>query len=536
MIKDRFFGRQYYIETLSKRINGLKDGYRQNIAFLGDEATGKTSVIMHFLSRLDDNMIIPVYLDVRPQIPALFFRRFLAALLYNFLRNSDTPLKEDLNFLISKSEKYIPRTCEKVRSILSNLEKNKKDSIFADLLSLCESINQETGKFCVLILDEFHNLELMGIKNLYRDWAKVLISQKNSMQIILSSSKFKAKKILAESLSLLFGNFEVVDVEPFGARDTENFLYNRLGKDFDRPLANFLVNFTGGYPFYLEIVSGALIKSVSGAAALDQRILTDTLEELLFEETGILNQKFSNCLKQLSENSEKKDYSSVLYLISDGHNKIKDMAHILHKQRKDVLARINYLLEASMISRNGDFFQINDRVFSFWLKFVYQKKVDALNLDATAQKEVFRSAINTVIKEFSQSAQKGLLERTMELLHLFENEAVCVERRRLRLDQFREIKSLRFNCSGLKEGLIGRSADSLWIVAFKQGLVTEDDIAEFSRECKKYKQKVQRKIVITPDDIDANVRLKALDEKVLTWNLSNLNLLLDLFSKPRVVV
>ena len=93
MIKDRFFGRQYYIETLSKRINGLKDGYRQNIAFLGDEATGKTSVIMHFLSRLDDNMIIPVYLDVRPQIPALFFRRFLAALLYNFLRNSDTPLK-----------------------------------------------------------------------------------------------------------------------------------------------------------------------------------------------------------------------------------------------------------------------------------------------------------------------------------------------------------------------------------------------------------------------------------------------------------
>ncbi|MDD4908412.1 MAG: ATP-binding protein [Candidatus Omnitrophica bacterium] len=536
MTKDRFFGRQYYIETLSKRISGLKDGYRQNIAFLGDEATGKTSVIMHFLSRLDDNRIIPVYLDVRPQIPAQFFRRFLAALLYNFLRNSDTPLKEDLNFLIGKSEKYIPKTCEKVRAILSNLEKNKKDTIFGDLLSLCDSINQETGKFCVLILDEFHNLELMGIKNLYRDWAKVLISQKNVMQIIMSSSKFKAKRILAEDLALLFGNFEVIDVEPFSAKDTENFLYNRLGRDFDRSLANFLVHFTGGYPFYLEIISGALIKSLKGEDALNQVILTDTLEESLFEETGILNQKFSNCLKTLSESSSKVDCASVLYLISGGHNKIKDMAHILHKQRKDIVTRINFLLEASMISRNGDFFQINDRVFGFWLKFVYQLKVDALNLDGTAQKEVFRNAINGMIKEFSVNSQKPLLERTMELLHLFENEAVCVERKRLKLDQFREIKSLTFNCAGLKDGLIGRSADSLWIVAFKQGLVTEDDIAEFSRECKKYKQKVQRKIVITPDCVDANVRLKALDEKILTWDIDNLNQLLDLFSKPRVVI
>ena len=537
MNESKFFPRPHYLDILRKRVVGIKDGYRQNIALIGDEATGKTALILHFLNHhLYDNRIIPVYLEVRPQISSQFFKRFIATLLYNFLRNSEEPLKENLQFLIKKSQDYIPRTAEKIKAIVSSLDKNKKDSVFHDVFALCDSIHQETQKFCVVILDEFQNLEIMGLKNLYRDWTKLLISHKNTMYIIISSSKFKAKKILTENLSLLFGNFEVIEMEPFCAKATEEFLAARLSNALDKSLANFLVHFTGGYPFYLEIISSALQKTLKTPFdTIKPAILTNTMEELLFEETGVLNQKFSHSLKQLSENSSKQDYASILYLISSGSNKIKDMAHALHKQKKEILGRINFLLEASIINRNGDFFQISDRVFNFWLKFVYQKKVDALNLDAKIHKEVFAGAINDMIKEFALSSQKPLVERTMELLHLFENEAVCVERKRLRLDQFREIKPLSFNCAGLKEGIIGRSADSLWILAFKQGLITEDDITAFSKECKKYRQKTQRKIMICPEDIDANVRLKALEEKIWTWNFNSLNQLLDLFNKPRIV-
>jgi hypothetical protein len=124
----------------------------------------------------------------------------------------------------------------------------------------------------------------------------------------------------------------------------------------------------------------------------------------------------------------------------------------------------------------------------------------------------------------------------MELLHLFADDKVQIGRKRLRLDHLREIKPLQFTNRGLKEGLIGRSPDSTWILGFKYDLLTEEDVAEFTKECRKYRHKLQKKIIIALKDIDANARLRAMEEKILTWDLENLNQLLDLYSKPRVIL
>lgn len=537
---DKFFNREYYLNILEKRLKGLKEGYRQNIALIGDESIGKTSLILHFLNYFNDNVILPVYLNIQPLSLEHFTKKFIGVLLFNFLRNSNIVLQEDLEFLIRKSEKYIPKTIEKIKLILSAIRKKQKISIFPDLLSLSEMINQETKKICVIIFDEFHNLESMNIKNLYRDWAKALVLEKNTMCIIISSAKFKAKKILSEGLSLLFGNFQIIELDSFDLKTSEEFLELILnGTYLDKSFKNFLIHFTGGHPFYLEVIAEALIKSISKDNinnTITHTNFTDTLEELLFEESGLLNQKFSNYLRRFNESCNIYDYSSMLYLIASGHNRIKDIAHILHKQKNDILQKINYLLEIDTLTRNGDFFKINDRVFSFWLRFVYKERVDTLNFDVMEKKDIFKSRIDEMAKEFITNSSKSLSERVTELLHLFENEAVCLDRKRLRLTPFREIKPLGLNCRNLKEGLIARSADSLWIVAFKDDLITEEDIAEFTRECKKYRQKIQKKIVITSDGVDTNAHLKALEEKIWTWNLNNLNQLFDLFNKPRVIV
>jgi hypothetical protein len=160
MIKDNFFDRKEYLEILRKRIYDLRDGYRQNIAFIGDEFIGKTSIIFNFLNKFHDNRIIVLYLEVRPESLNSFIRRSIGILLYNFLLNSNIALKEDLDFLINKSEKFIPRTVEKIRGILSALDKRKKDGLFTELLLLHEMIQEETGKFCVVIFDDkFHEIQ-----------------------------------------------------------------------------------------------------------------------------------------------------------------------------------------------------------------------------------------------------------------------------------------------------------------------------------------------------------------------------------------
>jgi len=529
MNKEKFFDRESYIETIEKRIFALKDGYRQNIAIVGDELVGKTSIIFKLLDRLHDNSIITVYLEGRPESISSFVKRFIAILLYNFLINSGLPLQEDLDFLIKRSEKYIPKTTEKIKSILSAVAKRKKNNIFTELLSLTESIYQETGKSCVIIFDEFQNLENLGLGNLYKDWSKLLISQKNTLYIITSSMKFKTKYILSKDLSLLFGNFEIIEIEPFDIRTAEQYLDLKLKNiNLDAGLKDFLVNFTGGYPMYMGVIADAILKS-------ENIKLAETLETLLFDASGILNQRFSNYIKRFLDSGFNNDYISILYLIASGHNKIKDIAHILHKQKKELNTRISHLLELDTITRSADFLKINDRIFGFWLKFVYQEKLQSLTFDAKNQKEKFRDNIEAIIQDYLSYARKPIRERFTEVLNLFEDEAVQMERKKVRLHHFREIKFLEFHNRNIKQGLIGRSQESIWIMAFKQDILTEEDVTEFSKECKKYRHKLQRKIIVTLKDIDSNTRLRALEEKVWAWDINNLNQILDLFSKPRVI-
>ncbi len=525
-----YIPRREYSDIIEKRIRDLKLGYRQNIAILGDELCGKTTLIHHILNELCDNYIVPVYLEARPDNLDSFCRRFIGVMLYNFLSNSAIPLKEDLSFLINKSSKYIPKTSEKIKGILNALAKRKKINIFTELLSLCESLNQESGKFCVVIFDEFHNLETLQVKNLYGEWSKLLITQKNTMFIIISSAKAKAKNILTKNLALLFGNFETLTIEPFDIPLSETYLKHKLsGLALTPGLKSFLVHFTGGCPFYLKVISESLTAS-SGAN------LTQIIENLLFEASGILSQRFSNYMKRFLDSPRSQDYLEILNAIACGQNKQKELAVKLHKTKSEIEARLDFLIETDVISRNADFLKINDRVFGFWLKFVFQEKSHSLTFNAKNQKDFFRKNIETMIQDYLISSQRPLIERIQEILHMFENETLQLERKKIRLNRFREIKAIEFNRASIKHGLIGRSGDCVWIIAIKNEPLAETDISEFARECKKYQHKTQRKVIISLCDIDTNAHLRAMEEKIIMWDLNNLNQIFDYFSKPRLIM
>ncbi|MFZ2357129.1 MAG: ATP-binding protein, partial [Candidatus Omnitrophota bacterium] len=317
MIEDKFFGRKQYLDIIEKRIIGLLSGYRQNLAIVGDELVGKTSIICEFLSKYYDNKVIFIYIQARPETLNSFAKRFIGVLLYNFLSGSGLELKEDLNFLIDKSAKFIPQTIEKIKLILNSLEKRKKNNILTELFSLSELINSETSKSSVVIFDEFNNLESLGIKNLYQEWSKLLMTQKNTMYIIVSSAKFKTRSILSKNLSLLFGNFEVFEVEPFDIK-TSGYYLSQANEvlNLNSGLRDFIVHFSGGYPFYLKLIRDTLLKAVNPD-------LASVLQGLLFESSGILNQRFSNYLKRFLDSPSSQQYLSILYLVACGHNRLK---------------------------------------------------------------------------------------------------------------------------------------------------------------------------------------------------------------------
>lgn len=539
MNKSDFFGRNTCLEILEKRVKDIKEGYRQNIAIIGDKDIGKTSIILHFLNNFNDPLILPLYLELRPEFThAQFVRKFIGVLLYNFLENSDIARNEDLDYLIFKASSFIPKTTQAIKEILNSLKRKGRargrENIFVQLLTLCDILNSETQKRCVIIFDEFQHLGTIGINQIYKQFSKMLMLQKNVLYIILSSAKFRAKKILSSHLALLFGNFEVIEIQPFDLKETEEYLMSRFKHlEIQRCLVDFLIHFTGGMPLYLKIFADSL-SNVSLPCSKEK--LAEIIQDLMFVESGVLNQRFKNYLSTLQNFKSASDYQELLFLIADGQNRIKDIAAKLHKPIAQILSRLNILLEYDIITKSGDFFIINDRVFGFWLKFVYREKSDSLTFNTEEQKKNFRLKIEDKIDQFILDNQKTVLERTMELMHQFENASIQMGEKRIRLARFQEIKPLAFARSSLSEGLLGRSKQTLWIMAIKPGILTEEDIVDFSRQCHRLRYaKPQKKIIITNFDVDTNVRLKAMEEKVLTWDLDDLNLILDLYNRPRVV-
>lgn len=522
------FDREQYIELLLKRTADFKEGYRQNIALIGSEFVGKTSIIHKFLDRFYDNRCVSIYVEARVESLESFARRFIGSLLYSFLAAGDFKLKEDINFLIDKAGAYLPRTVEAANAVLADVKK-KKEGALASLFFLCDILHTETGKFCVVILDEFQNLEKLGLKHPYREWSQLIMLQKKTMYIVASSFRNKAKSVLARDLSLLFGNFEVIDVEPFNIAQSGLYLDRELGGfGIDHDLKNFLVDFTGGYPYYIKTIAQALRSQPLVS-------VEEVLEQLLFCTSGSLYQRFALILDRFSGNRFSQQYFTILRALSRGVNKSRDLAHVLKRTKQEIDQRLAFLLESELISKSGDFLRVNDRMFAFWIKFVYGAKLESLTYDASNQKAVFRDSITRMISEFIASSGTPVSQRLAELLRMFSDERIQLESRKMKLSHFREIKPLEFSHRGLKEGFICRSSDSVWIFAVKKGTLTEEDITEFSRECRKYRSKLERKIIVTLGGMDATTHLRALEEKVITWNVESLNRLFELFSRPRMV-
>jgi hypothetical protein len=142
-----------------------------------------------------------------------------------------------------------------------------------------------------------------------------------------------------------------------------------------------------------------------------------------------------------------------------------------------------------------------------------------------------------MVNNFSLVTAKTTTERILELFNLFRNEAIQIERKKIILSRFKEIALLSTGSGNFDALISAKAQESSWIIAVKNGALSENDIAEFILECKKYKTIVpQRKVIISLDKVDTNAKLKALEEKIITWETGELNSLFEFYNQPEIFV
>src|SRR3989338_2117243 len=114
-----FFGRQEIIDLVLKRANALKSGYRQNIAIIGHQQLGKTSILRHFLHIYRDPDVLCIYVEIKIQALDYFVEQFIRSLLFQWLKNkAEVSSSEPLLKLVEMAEPSIPITVQRVYEIV----------------------------------------------------------------------------------------------------------------------------------------------------------------------------------------------------------------------------------------------------------------------------------------------------------------------------------------------------------------------------------------------------------------------------------
>ena len=168
---------------------GLKEGYRQNVALLGDRYIGKTALLHRLMSQMEEQDVFFIYLDLENRDFDYFAIQFTKSLLYNYLKKENlSPLQEDLKLLCLAAKDRLPRTVFLVQAIADLTAQGKVLEAYHMILSLPEVMTQETGKSVVLIFDEFGHLENFNIPEVFVELGKRIMTQKNCLYIVASSN------------------------------------------------------------------------------------------------------------------------------------------------------------------------------------------------------------------------------------------------------------------------------------------------------------------------------------------------------------
>lgn len=538
VVGDDFFGRQEVIDVLTKRASAFKSGYRQNVAIIGHQQLGKTSILRHFLHTFKDSSVLCVYVEIKLQALDYFVEQFIRSLLFQCIGpEAGISPSDSLAKLSETIQNKLPATVARIHEISALLKQRHAEEAYSRLFELTSVITQETGKRCIVILDEFHRLGEFGVKNAFSNFGKRIMVQKDTMYLLSSSSFSASKKILAEKLALLFGNFERIYLEPFDFKTSFNFVASKLSAfKISESLGAFLVSFTDGQPFFLQNTVSKIrdIAAFKNENEVSKRTVAEALLKLLFESQGVFNQYFTNLIQPWARRQNRGSHILILTQLAKGSNRLKDIAQGVNRNQRETSSQLNDLIESELILKNGVFYRFHNKLFKFWLREVYEKRELSL-LEVAAKAEDFIARMEQVIDEHEALRRLDPVERVSDLFTRFQNDLIEFGEKKRKLPHFSEIIREEIGAlRGSSRKLIAKGHGRCWVCKIVEERATEREVLELLKD-ETAEKSAATKVLVALNGMDDTAKLLAKEKKVLTLGLSRVNLLMDLYGAEPIL-
>ncbi|MBA2124339.1 hypothetical protein B9J78_05330 [bacterium Unc6] len=482
-----FVGRTEVSNNLIKRLNGFQEGYRQNIAIISDTGIGKTTLIENLLSDANKQIFNIFIIDVRET--DLF---------------SSICLRTK-NFYLSD----IKQTNNLLESAVSLSKSGENTKAFEKILQVSSILSKITGKKTLFIIEDFDLLERFNIHRLFERLSKTIMVEKDTMIFLTSSRQKTAKHILSKKFSLLFGNFEILHLQPFSVSESMHYIdtyFKNTGEDIKK----FLIYLTLGYPLYLKTLSGLPL------------INCDTISESLSSASSSVYQIFKR--KTETEGRELDTVGfNILNIICNGTSKISDIIELSKCTKNGWAKNIKMLEDIGWINRFGNFYTISVPLFGVWLSQIF---VPEQNSPFIYPGKFYKDAhcyIEKVREDFFKNCSRKPEDILKSAICCFNGEKIGFE------DEYIEIPKLEsLSIDYLNESIsciTGKNNKKDWFFPVSNKFVEEKDIETFLKWLP-VKPKKCRIEWLALNSIGLNARIVAKESRINIREIEWINLAL----------
>ncbi len=533
------FARDQIGNVLRKRVEALLKGYRQNVGIIGSSGLGKTDFLA---TTYRDFSTHPGLVCVYVQADSFDFERLVerwtGAILTGYLLSEGVSAAGcDFADLSAASESRIPKTLQSILHVRRLLRKESSSALLRELFNLSGMLTQECGKKMILMLDEFQQLETLPDADPFALLGREIMVQKDTLYLVSSSHPERAKEIFREKLSLLFGNFEVMELRPFEFKETVDFVARHFPKThFTEQQKKLLITLTNGDPLYLDLLMDRLKFYLSDQTEqwVSDRLLFLAIQEELIDRKGRIALLFERMLEPvLRAQKDQGPYLRTLLAVSEGRHRLSEIAASINLKSSEAQKILQRLIHEDRITKRGSFYVMEDPLFRFWLREVFQKKQLLCLPDPKSVADALLDAIREKMEALCHDEKKEIPYRIERLFKEFRNDAVEMEARKFRCPHFLEIAFRP--AQGRFCSLVAKSQRERWVCLIAEEEVQEEDVLGFMEDLKRSRKKVQQKIIVTLGGIDQNAKLMAQSSQIQLWGLRDLNSLLALYDLPKLI-
>lgn len=533
-----FLTRETVQERLHKRIEDGVNGFRQNIGLIGSPGVGKSHLLKNFFQSISrDSRLLSIFIRGETIDDKQLVEQWLGAVLCSVLIRKTSDIPSSLSGLIQHTEPLIPSTVQAVKHVQRLFHQEKKSSAVRELFGLSSILARETGKKVVLIIDELQGLEKLPVTDPFAMLGKQIMPAKEVLYLVTSSARDRALEIFRNKLSLLFGNFELLELGPFGFFEMEKYLAGRMPTHrWTEPLKRFLFHMTDGEPLYVDLMIQCIEKM--GVREIPQPVtpasLIDAFCQELFDDRGRIALRFEQKIQQCASLSGKNGvHKRVLISLSQGRRKVIPIAASIAETVTETQKVLKRLVQEGLIVKSGSFYHLPDILFRFWIREVYLKRHALFLPEGQSLRKSLFDKLNAACDSCARMHNGDVGARVETMLKEFRNDTVEFSQKKFQCPQFSET-ALRVLPNSLF-AILGKGGRGRWLFYVGAETIDERAVENLLKDSKNLRN-IRRKILIALSGIEQNAKLIAQEAKMQIWDLRQLNVFMDYYDLPKIII